>query len=659
MCGFAGFTFQNGLSPDARRARHAATLRRMTAALRHRGPDAQTGLLLDGIALGHARLAIVDLSGGAQPMRDPSSGLTVIFNGEIYNHVELRQRYSRAHAFRTRSDTEVILAGFASEGPRALERFIGQFAFVLHDSRDGTTWLARDRVGICPLFYAQTDDGWAFASEAKALFAGGLVQAALDPKGVHQSLRVWAPLAPRTCFEDVHALPPGHFARLGNGHLTVQRYWELPTANTEREPERDEDHALSELADLLTDAVRLTLRADVPVAAYLSGGLDSSILCAVAQRELGGTLRTYSVCFERPEYDERAFQQEAARALGTEHHVVDASDRDIADVLPRVILQGEQSLIRAAPGPLFQLSQRVRSHGTKVVLTGEGADEFFLGYDLFKETKIRAFWAKQPSSRSRPLLLTKLYPYLPRMQQNPELLAQFFGVGLDDVDSPVFSHLLRFTATTRIARFFSDAFRERLGNHDPVVDVAQSVPESVRRSPPLARAQYLEATTLLSGYLLSAQGDRMLLGNSVEGRFPFLDHRVIEFAAGLPQRFKLRGLVEKHLLRRYARSLLPDSLAERTKQPYRAPIVPALLGNGAPGWVNDLLDPTAVDEVGVFAGDRVEKLVARARMNLGHETEADSMTLMGVISTQLLHDRLVRGVAPPSQHVEAVEVHAA
>lgn len=631
----------------------------MTAILYHRGPDAQTGLLLDGIALGHARLAIVDLSGGAQPMRDPDSGLTVIFNGEIYNHVELRERYKGSYQFRTRSDTEVILAGFAVEGPRALERFVGQFAFALHDPRSGRTWLARDRVGICPLFYARTAEGWAFASEAKALFAGGLVTPRLDPKGVHQSLRVWAPLAPRTCFEDVSALPAGHFACIErDGALRVERYWELPPANPQLGSHEQAERALNDFTELFLDAVRLTLRADVPVAAYLSGGLDSSTLCALAQRELGGTLQTFSVCFERPEYDERAFQEEAAAALGTEHHVTTVSDLDIAELLPRVVWHGEQSLIRAAPGPLLKLSQLVRSHGTKVVLTGEGADEIFLGYDLFKETKVRAFWARQPQSRMRPLLFRKLYPYIPRMQQNPELLAQFFGIGLDQVDAPVFSHLLRFTATTRIARLFSKEFSAQLGEHDPVADVAERVPPSVRSASPLARAQYIEMDTLLSGYLLSAQGDRMLLGNSVEGRFPFLDHRVIEFAQGLPQNFKLNVLIEKWLLRRYADGLLPSSLSRRTKQPYRAPIAGAIVKQGGPSWVRDLLSREAVDQTGVFAGDRVEKTLARMRANVGGESEADSMVLMAVASTQLLHDRIVRGSEPEAARVAAVEVHA-
>jgi len=626
----------------------------MTAALRHRGPDAQRGLLLDGGALGHARLAIVDLEGGRQPMTDPRTGVTIIFNGEIYNHVELRERWRDDYAFATRSDTEVILAGFVVEGAAALSRFIGQFAFVIFDPRDGAVWLARDRVGICPLYYARTDGGWAFASEAKALFAGG-VGAAFDPRGIHQSLRLWAPLAPRTCFKDVLALPPAHVARIQGAEIHLSRYWEMPIANTRRGTDAEEARALRDFGELFTDAVRLTLRADVPVAAYLFGGLDSSMLCAIAQQELGGTLQTFSVSFERPEYDEAAFQRQAADALRTEHHVTTVCDDDIARLLPDVVWHAEQSLIRSAPAPLFGLSKLVRSHGTKVVLTGEGADEFFLGYDLYKETKVRAFWARQPASKCRPALFGRLYPYMPRMRQSPELLGQFFSIGLDEPGSPVFSHLLRWTATSRIARLFSESFDQALGGHDPVEDVIAALPPSVKSAPPLARAQYIETLTLLSGYLLSAQGDRMLLGNSVEGRFPFLDHRVIEFACALPGNFKLKTLVEKHLLRRFARDRLPSALVNRPKQPYRAPIVGALLGPRSPEWARRLLSREAVDEVGVFAGDRVEKLAKRTAAAIGKESEGDSMTLMAIASTQLLHHRLVRAPTRATD-LESVEV---
>ncbi len=657
MCGIAGYTFARGL-PVGEHPAHAARLARMTASLRHRGPDAQRGVLLDGAALGHARLAIVDVEGGRQPMIDHATGVAVVYNGEIYNHVELRERWGGSYAFRTRSDTEVLLAGYVREGIDAVSRFVGQFAFAIFDPRDGATWLGRDRVGICPLYYTRTPEGWAFASEIKALMAGGHVKAALDAVGVHQSIRLWSPLAPRTCFRDVLALPPAHVARLDGRRIALSRYWDLPIPNPARASSGQEGPASRRLAELLADAVHLTLRADVPVSAYLSGGLDSSLVSALAQRELGGSLQTFSMSFARPEYDEAPFQRQAARALRTDHRVAAVDDADIAALLPRVVWHGEQVLIRSAPAPLLGLSGLVRSTGTKVVLTGEGADEFFWGYDLFKETKLRAFWARQPASRLRPALLSRLYPYMPRMRQSPEVMSQFYGIGLDRPDAPAFSHQLRWAATGRIARLFSPSFAGAVEGSDPPGDVVAAMPPDVARSGPLARAQYIEAQTLLSGYLLSAQGDRVLLGNSVEGRFPFLDHRVIEFACALPEGLKLRVLVEKYLLRRLARDLLPPSLAERTKQPYRAPVVGALVGPSAPDWARRALSRDAVDEAGVFSGEKIERLAAHAAASGGHETEGNAMALMAVASAHLLHERLVRGFEVPSADVRAVEVSA-
>jgi asparagine synthase (glutamine-hydrolysing) len=655
MCGIVGFTFASS-QRSADRARLADVLARMTASVRHRGPDGRRGVVLEGAALGHARLAIVDVEGGVQPMTDPQTGVTLVFNGEIYNHVELRREWAGAYPFRTRSDAEVILAGFVRFGIDVVRRFVGQFAFAIFDPRDGATWLARDRVGICPLYVARTDDGWAFASEVKALFASGQVEPALDPVGVLQSIQLWAPLAPRTCFRRVSAVPPAHVARLDRAEIRLTRYWDLPVASPEPGSPAEIDAAARALGDRLTEAVRLTLRADVPVAAYLSGGLDSSLVCAIAQRELGGSLQTFSVSFDRPEYDEAAPQREAARALGTEHHVTRIGTSEIASLLPSVVRHAEQVLLRSAPAPLFRLSELVRSHGTKVVLTGEGADEFFWGYDLYKETKLRSFWARQPSSRLRPKLFARLYPYLPRMQRHPMLASAFFATGLEQPDSPIFSHQPRWVTAGRIGRLFAPLFALALAGHDPVADVLAAMPPDVARARPLARAQYLEAQTLLPGYLLSAQGDRMLLGHGVEGRFPFLDHRIIELACALPERMKLDVLTEKAVLRRLARDLLPSSLARRTKQPYRAPIVGALVGPAAPDWARRALSRDAVDALGVFSGEKVERLARRAAASIGHESEADAMALMAVASTQLLEDEVLGAGQPTAAERETVEV---
>jgi asparagine synthase (glutamine-hydrolysing) len=658
MCGIAGFTFSYGLPAEERRARFGLRLRRMAASLRHRGPDAQRGVLLDGVALGHARLSIVDPAGGAQPMRDPATGVVLVFNGEIFNYLELRERLGSRHAFRTRSDTEVILACYLDRGIDCVLDFIGQFAFALYDPRIRTLWLARDRVGILPLHYAEGGESLAFASEAKALLAGGWPPPALDVRALKQTLQLWSPVPPRTAFEGISQLAPGSVARFANGRLETWRYWD-PDLGVEPRKDLDAARAQEELGALLEDAVRLRLRADVPVAAYLSGGLDSSLLCSIAQSQLGGTLATFSVRFDDPAFDESRFQDEMARRLATRHSALLLRGPEIGELLRAVVWHAEQVLLRSAPAPLLRLSGLVRSCGTKVVLTGEGSDEIFLGYDLYRETRVRQFWARQPSSRSRPALLRRLYPYLPLSQQGHELLQQFFGLGLEDPGNPAFSHLPRWRASGRILRFLSRGFAERAADEDPVATLLASLPARVRGWKPLARAQYLEMQTLLAGYLLSAQGDRMLMANSVEGRFPFLDHRLIEFAAALPEPLKLKGLAEKWVLRRYAARWLPPLILERRKHPYRAPIAAALAGPQAPAWAREVLSREASRKVGVFDEAKVEKLVAKLSARTAAASEADSQALIAVATTHLLAEQLLPPAPVLQRDLDAVELRAA
>ena len=653
MCGIAGFT----RSPEEPRSVAEPKVRAMTASLHHRGPDAQRAMVLDGVAFGHTRLSIVDLVSGHQPMHAPERGLTVVFNGEIFNHVELRAQLPD-WKYRTHSDTEIILAAYDAWGIDCVTRFVGQFAFALWDARHQQLWLARDRVGIRPLYLARTaDGGLAFASEAKALFASGLIKPKLDARALSQTLHLWAPVSPRSAFEGVTQLPPGHVALFERCQYSERRYWSLDLSDERIDRSLSFSDALGELEATLGDALKLRLRADVPVAAYLSGGLDSSLLCALAQQQLGGSLQTFSVGFEQARFDERTFQQEVADALHTQHASVPVKDAEIGALLPKVVWHTEQVLLRSAPAPFFALSRLVRSHGTKVVLTGEGADEVFLGYDLFKETAIRRFWARAPGSTARPMLFSRLYPYLSLSKQSPEVLRSFFGLGLEDPGALDFSHQIRWSNSGRVARFLSPEFTRGLEGFDPVASMLATVPVQVREWRPLARAQYLEFSSLLSGYLLSAQGDRMLMSNSVEGRFPFLDHRLIELAARMPDSFKLRGLDEKFILKKFARGRVPQRVLERTKFPYRAPVAEALVGKWAPDWSAELLSAKTVNAAGVFDGAKVEKLTAKLRAGTTTPSEADAMALMAVTSLQLLWRQYID--APerlPQAHLDAVQL---
>ena len=325
------------------------------------------------------------------------------------------------------------------------------------------------------------------------------------------------------------------------------------------------------------------LRADVPVGCYLSGGLDSSLVAALGRRVKGEQFCTYSIRFEDAEYDETPFQRTMAAFIESDHREVTVRRRDIADVFPDVVDHAERPLLRTAPAPLYLLSRLVRESGIKVVLTGEGADEMFAGYDIFREAKVRRFWGRQPASTIRPRLLDRLYPYLARSPVTQRTMArEFFGRGREGWAAPGFSHQTRWQPAAALQRLFTGDLRAEVRRVDVAGRLLGSLPADFPRWPHLAQDQYLEVRTLLSGYLLSAQGDRMLMAHSVEGRFPFLDVDLVELANSLPPTYKLRGLDEKHVLKRAAAGLVPDEIIRRSKQPYRAPDALSFVGSDAP-----------------------------------------------------------------------------
>ncbi|HYD57046.1 MAG TPA: asparagine synthase C-terminal domain-containing protein, partial [Burkholderiales bacterium] len=383
-----------------------------------------------------------------------------------------------------------------------------------------------------------------------------------------------------------------------------------------------------------------------PVGAYLSGGFDSSATTALARRNTPGRLRTFSVGFERAEYDETPYQEAVVRALGTEHSSLLCRTTDIGERFPDVVRHTERPMLRTAPAPLYMLARLVRENGFKVVVTGEGADEVFGGYDIFKEAAVRRFWSRRPASAWRPALLRRLYPYLGGMQaQSTAYLAAFFRNGLDRAHDPLFSHLPRFLLAQRAMRFFSAELRQALKGYDPMEELRDTLPRAFGSWHPLCQAQYLESSHLLPGYILSSQGDRVSMAHAVEGRFPFLDHRVVEFAARIPPRMKLRGLREKHILRRALGPLVPDAVTERPKQPYRAPDSESFFGAQLRAWVQEALSAQALGQAGCFDPGAVQKLAGKCRAGAATGA-ADNMALVGILSTQLLHAQLVRRPRP-------------
>ncbi|MAT72650.1 MAG: asparagine synthase (glutamine-hydrolyzing) [Planctomycetaceae bacterium] len=656
MCGIVGIWERDGRRPVGE-----ADIRCMLGAVRHRGPD-EFGVYLhhrggSSMGLGSARLSIVDLVGGQQPISNESGDLWIVFNGEIYNHLELRRTLEAAgHRFATNSDTEVVIHLFEQYGPEAVSQLNGQFAFAIWDERRQRLVLARDRVGIRPLYYCQQDGGIAFASEIKALLASRRVRAELHPTALDEVFSVWSPLPPHTAFRNIASLPPGHYAVMEPGQPErVVRYWdfEFPARGGETLVRLEE--ACEQLRELLADAVRLRLRADVPVGAYLSGGLDSSTIAALVQDGSPRCLQTFSIAFEDAAFDERAFQAEMARWLGTRHHLIACTAAEIGAAFPAVVWHAETPILRTSPVPLFLLSRLVRDNRLKVVLTGEGADETLAGYNIFKEAKVRRFWARQPGSARRPLLLTRLYPYISSLAgANRACLQQFFGQDFEQVDDPCYSHRLRWTNTSRTRRLFSADLQARIaeaGRSESAIAGERpplSLPDDFSRWSPLAQAQYLEAKLFLAEYLLCSQGDRMAMANSVEGRFPFLDHRVIQLCNQMKPRLKLCGLNEKHVLKRAMRDRLPRGVCQRAKQPYRAPIHACFFPGGKPlEWVAEMLDPRALDAAGCFDAAAVGKLVHKLQRR-GELSETEQMALAGVLSTQLIQQQFVVDFRPPA-----------
>jgi len=614
----------------------------MTDSIRYRGPDA-SAIWLDAsgtVGLAHTRLSIIDLATGDQPMLNADGSLAIVFNGEIFNYVELRaELLSKGRRFATESDTEVILQMYDEEGEDCVTRFNGDWAFAIWDARRHRLFLSRDRAGVRPLFYASTPRGTlVFASEVKAVLCHPEIERSIDVEALDQIFTFWCTLPSKSLFAGVHELPPGHNMMVEGGRTRVWPYWQIDFGDPGRCV--DEREAAAELLGLLTDATRLRLRSDVPVGAYLSGGLDSSVTTALVHRISGDRLRSFSVAFDDPEFDESAWQDQVVTRLGTDHQAIRCSYDDIARVLPDVVRHAEKPILRTAPAPLFLLSQLVRDAGYKVVLTGEGADEFLGGYDIFKEAKIRRFWARAPHSRCRPLLLDRLYPYMKNLHAQPEAWRRrFFRVDATDLDNPFFSHLPRWELTASSKLFFSKGLKSLLAAHDVQREARELLPRAYAGWDGLSQAQYLEATILLPGYILSSQGDRMSMANSVEGRFPFLDHRVIEFAAGLPPQLRMKALNEKYLLKRAAEHLVPESISKRPKQPYRAPDARSLFdpqsGRARRDYIDDLLSPSRLRDTGLFDAAAVGKLADKARTGRAIGAR-DNMALVGILSTQLL-----------------------
>jgi asparagine synthase (glutamine-hydrolysing) len=634
MCGIAGIIDYKG------KAASKPVIEAMLCAINYRGPD-ESGIYLSPFAaIGNVRLSIIDLSTGQQPLSDSSGRYWIVFNGEIFNYPELRELLlKKGHSFQTHSDTEVLVQLYSVYGKECLSMLNGQFAFAIWDKLKEEVFIARDRIGIRPLFYHSSERGFSFASEIKSLLVQKEISPEFSCKNLSQIYTFWTAITPGTAFKDIYELSPGHYLIYNRKGITIEKYWELQFNNSNKNIQFSE--ALEQFNELFYDAVKIRLRADVEVAAYLSGGIDSTSTVAYIKKIEPGILNTFSIGFDDINFDETAYQNEAVNFLNTRHKSIVCTSEEISECFPKVIWHTETPVTRTAPAPMFLLSRLVRKNNIKVVITGEGADEMLAGYDIFKEAKIRRFWAKQPDSAIRPRLLKKLYPYLPQMKQaNPAILKMFYGYKLEEINNPFYSHLLRWNNSNHIKKHFSDQIKSEMNGYSPLENLEEKLPEGFSKWDYLEKSQWLETSIFMSGYLLSSQGDRMAMANSVEGRYPFLDYRVIEFCNKLPGDFKLNGLNEKYLLKKLMQNKIPESIVKRSKQAYRAPVKSAFFLNKPPEYVKEMLAPESFSKAGVFDYNSISILLQKIEKT-GNSSEVEDMVLASVISTHLLHNQFI------------------
>lgn len=638
MCGIVGVTAWAAAEPlTPTHPIHAGL-----AAIRHRGPDSALADQVGGAIFGTARLAMVDKPTSTQPMRDPSGRYLLSFNGEIYNFRELRSELAAGYRFRTEGDTEVLLAALIAWGPDALPRLKGQFALALWDSFENALLLARDRFGIVPLHWtANSSTTVCFASEVKALKALGL-DPQLSLPDIIDSGVLWGTHPGRSIFADVEQVPPGGFVRITEARCERRKYWSFRYAE-----ERDGsslDEQAEELRGLLARAVERRLPVYGDPAVLLSGGLDSSAVLALL-REARPTSRiaSYSIQFTQAALNEGSYQAMAAAEFDTDHLAIMCGDLSVARTLVEAVQHAEQPLSRTAPASSIALAATIEAQGTRAVLSGEGADELFCGYDLFKVAAIRDIWSKNPEGDQYAELLTQVMAHQKGMGRAVE--RAFYEQGLDRRGDPLFSHLNRWGSSFRITQYLSPDLRRGL-TVDTVLDgVRDRLPGEYRDWSAVEQAQYLEARYFLASALLASQCDRPYMAHSIEARYPFLDEDVADFALSLPQASKLDGLQEKAVLKRAVGRDVPPAIRDRVKQPYTAPEGDVFRTEPGRELLEQYASRDALVSAGLFDPKRIAWLLNK--LAGGATSFHDDLALLWVISTQALADSY--GVADPKE----------
>ena len=636
MCGIVAlFAPRDTISP--------ADLERATRRLVQRGPDGQKQWVAPHgrVGLGHARLSIIDLQTGDQPIESEDGRAHIVVNGEFYDHERIqRELERRGHRLRTRSDSEIALHLYQERGADCLHELRGEFAFALWDEANQVLFAARDRFGIKPLFYAMHGGTLYLASEVKALFAAG-VPARWNRHTVFGSFASAHPT--ETLFEGVSQIPPGHYLLATAGYQQLHRYWDFnyPAANASA-PSLDDREYAERLRAALNDAVRLRLRADVPVGCYLSGGLDSCAVIGLASTHHPDPIRAFTLTFDRPEYDEGPIARDMATLCGAEYFPVPIRQSDLADHFFDATAYAEALCVNAHGVAKYLLSDAVRRAGYKVVLTGEGSDEIFGGYPHFRRDMLL-----YDNGGQDPADVEALLAELGRTNQVSRglLLPDGQGVSTESVTrrlgfTPSWMDVLASSAF-KVRALFADDYAAGIQERDLFKALLDSldIPGQLTGRAPVHQSLYLWAKTLLPGYMLTTLGDRMEMAHSVEGRLPFLDHHVVELICAMPVRQKIRGMTEKYVLREATRSVITDTVYRRQKHPFLSP--PATLNQD--GRLNQIMQDTLrgplLASLPFFDRHKVAALLdTLPTLDDGARTTSDGI-LMLMLSACALQDR--------------------
>ena len=657
MCGIAGIVNLSCPEPI-----DPAMLERMGRAIYHRGPDEEGYFDRPGLGMASRRLSIVGLADGRQPVHNETGDVSVVFNGELFDYPERKaDLVSRGHQFRTHCDTELLPHLWEDHGEGMLEKLRGQFAFALWDHKQRQLLLARDRFGICPLYWTRqttpAGDFLLFASEIKALLASGMVTARPDPRGIHHVFTFFASPGPVSCFQDVNILLPGRYLTVipgwngGPARIQERVFWEIDFPDKGEEVRGDyrqwgsnlRSKVVDDFEQVLLRAVDKRLRADVPVVSYLSGGVDSSVVVALASKLRGqegkNAIPTFTISIQDRFLNEENEAAAMARHVGAETTMVDCGRTEVLQTYPELIRAAEAPVIDTACASLLMLARSVHSHGYKVALTGEGADEWLAGYPWYK---IHRALNVLDSIPGLPLSSLARKAYL-RLTGVPRFSWDSVRRTQQAIGGPnAWMEIYGLFSTSKL-RFFSQNMWDQLGDHLPYDDLKLNI-DRAKRWHPFNRSLYIGARVMLPGLLLASKGDRVAMNSSVETRYPFLDEEVFSFLAGLDPRWKMRGLRDKYILRLLADRWVPRSIAWRRKAMFRAPM-DGFHTAQLPTFVDQLLSPESLARTGYFDA----KAVSHWRHGFKNMRDRSNQRIMvemglaGVVATQLWHHTFIDG----------------